>query len=162
MLYAGDLVIDRSSGVVRRGDGQLNLTPIEFRLLVFFAQHLGRCSVARSSSSRPAGGYTKLILHDEKSVNTYIRRLREKIERDPSDPEPPLTVTGVRCRTARRHESGLRGGSVAPRCDGDRRGSLRWRLLLTYAGVATLTAVVLELSRSPCSARTSRAVRHST
>ena len=38
--------------------------------------------------------------YDEKSVNVYIRRLREKIEREPSDPRILLTVTGMGYRLA--------------------------------------------------------------
>jgi DNA-binding response OmpR family regulator len=98
MLYVGDLVIDRSSGVVRRGDRQLNLTPIEFRLLVFFARHPGQV-LSRAQLIEDVWGYDAEF-YDEKSVNTYIRRLREKIERDPSDPQLLLTVTGLGYRLA--------------------------------------------------------------
>jgi DNA-binding response OmpR family regulator len=41
LLYARDLVIDRTRGHVRRGNQTINLTPTEFRLLVFLAQHPG-------------------------------------------------------------------------------------------------------------------------
>src|SRR5665647_1070793 len=39
LLYVGDLVVDRGRARVTRGDRTINLTPTEFRLLVFFAQH---------------------------------------------------------------------------------------------------------------------------
>ena len=42
VLYAGDLVIDRSRAQVWRGQHLVNLTPTEFRLLVYLAQHPGQ------------------------------------------------------------------------------------------------------------------------
>jgi DNA-binding response OmpR family regulator len=99
VLFVGDLVIDRTSGVVRRGAAQISLTPIEFRLLVFFARHPGQV-LSRGQLIEQVWGYDAEF-YDEKSVNTYIRRLREKIERDPSDPELLLTVTGLGYRLTR-------------------------------------------------------------
>lgn len=98
VLYAADVVIDRSSATVRRGERQLNLTPIEFRLLVFFAQHPGQV-LSRPQLIEHVWGYDA-DFYDEKSVNVYIRRLREKIERDPGDPQILLTVTGMGYRLA--------------------------------------------------------------
>src|SRR5512143_1101414 len=42
LLYAGDLVIDRGRGQVWRGSHLVNLTPTEFRLLVYLAQNPGQ------------------------------------------------------------------------------------------------------------------------
>ena len=42
LLFVSDLVIDRASARVSRGDKRINLTPTEFRLLVFLAQHPGQ------------------------------------------------------------------------------------------------------------------------
>lgn len=41
-LYAGDLVIDRGRGHVSRGNKILNVTPAEFRILVYPAQNAGQ------------------------------------------------------------------------------------------------------------------------
>jgi DNA-binding response OmpR family regulator len=98
ILYVADLVIDRTRGAVTRGRRQINLTPIEFRLLVFFAQHPGQV-LSRGQLIEHVWGYDA-ELYDEKSVNVYIRRLREKIEREPSDPHILLTVTGLGYRLA--------------------------------------------------------------
>jgi len=98
VLYAADLVIDRTRGAVTRGERSLNLTPTEFRLLVFFAQHPGQV-LSRAQLIEHVWGYDA-ELYDEKSVNAHIRRLREKIERDPSDPQIVLTVTGLGYRLA--------------------------------------------------------------
>lgn len=98
VLYVADLVIDRTRGSVQRGDRQISLTPIEFRLFVFFAQHPGQV-LSRGQLIEQVWGYDAEF-YDEKSVNVYIRRLREKIEREPSDPRILLTVTGMGYRLA--------------------------------------------------------------
>ena len=98
ILYVDDLVIDRTRGAVTRGARQINLTPIEFRLLVFFAQHPGQV-LSRGQLIENVWGYSA-DFYDEKSVNVYIRRLREKIEREPGDPQIVLTVTGLGYRLA--------------------------------------------------------------
>ena len=98
ILYVADLVIDRTRGSVGRGERLLNLTPIEFRLLVFLAQHPGQV-FSRGQLIENVWGFGA-DLYDEKSVNVYVRRLREKIEREPSDPQSVLTVTGLGYRLA--------------------------------------------------------------
>ena len=98
ILYVADLVIDRTRGSVSRGRERLNLTPIELRLLVFLAQHPGQV-FSRGQLIENVWGFGA-DMYDEKSVNVYIRRLREKIEREPSDPLIVLTVTGLGYRLA--------------------------------------------------------------
>jgi DNA-binding response OmpR family regulator len=97
-LYAGDLVIDRGRAQVSRGGTLINLTPLEFRLLVFLAQHPGQ-AFSRTQLMDCVWGYSS-DYYDEKTVNVHIRRLREKIEMEPSSPELLLTVPGVGYRIA--------------------------------------------------------------
>lgn len=98
VLYAADLVIDRTSARVTRGGRELNLTPTEFRLLVFFAQHPGQ-AFSRSQLIEQVWG-SDSELYDDKTVSVHVRRLREKIEPDPSHPEIVLTVPGIGYRLA--------------------------------------------------------------
>lgn len=98
VLYAGDLVIDRSRGQVWRGDRPLNLTPTEFRLLVFLARHPGQ-ALSRSQILDAVWGYDADV-ESERTVNVHVRRLREKIELDPSHPTLVLTVPGIGYRLA--------------------------------------------------------------
>lgn len=98
MLYVGDLVLDRGSALVTRGGRALNLTPTEFRLLVFFAQHPGQV-FSRAQLMENVWGHSS-DYYDEKTVNVHIRRLREKIELDPSAPELVQTVPGLGYRLA--------------------------------------------------------------
>ncbi|MBL7183865.1 MAG: response regulator transcription factor [Anaerolineae bacterium] len=93
LLYAGDLVIDRGRGQVRRGNEIINLTPTEFRLLVFLARHPGQ-ALSRAQILDAVWGY-EADVESERTVNVHIRRLREKVELDPSRPSLILTVPGI-------------------------------------------------------------------
>lgn len=93
LLYARDLIIDRTRGQVRRGAEVINLTPTEFRLLVFLAQHPGQ-ALSRMQILDAVWGY-EADVDGERAVNVHIRRLREKIELDPSRPSLILTVPGI-------------------------------------------------------------------
>jgi DNA-binding response OmpR family regulator len=93
VLYAGDLVIDRTRGQVKRGNRTLNLTPIEFRLLVYLAQHPGQ-ALTRAQILDTVWGYAADV-DSERTVNVHVRRLREKVEIDPSRPSLILTVPGI-------------------------------------------------------------------
>jgi DNA-binding response OmpR family regulator len=93
LLYAGDLVIDRGRGQVQRGRQVLNLTPTEFRLLVYLAQNAGQ-ALSRAQILDAVWGYDADV-ESERVVNVHIRRLREKVELDPSRPRLILTVPGI-------------------------------------------------------------------
>ena len=92
VVYAGDLIIDRIRGQVWRGDHALNLTPTEFRLLTLLAQNAGRALSRRQILDALWGDAD---LENERMVNVHIRRLREKIEPDPSQPTLLLTIPGI-------------------------------------------------------------------
>jgi two-component system response regulator MtrA len=96
--YAGDLVIDRTSGQVTRAGKRLNLTPTEFKLLAFLAERPGQV-FSRGQLIENVWGYSAELL-DEKTVNVHIRRLRQKIELDPADPRILLTVSGLGYRVS--------------------------------------------------------------
>ena len=89
-VYVRDLVIDVLRGEVRRGKSTIDLTPTEFRLLLFLARSPGRVY------SRPQ--IIEAVWRDdsdpdsERAVNVHVRRLREKVEIDPSRPTLILTV----------------------------------------------------------------------
>jgi DNA-binding response OmpR family regulator len=98
VLFAGDLTISRQRGQVLRGGQALNLTPTEFRLLVYLAQHPGQ-ALTRTQILDAVWGYAPGV-ESERAVNVHIRRLREKVERDPSQPALILTVPGIGYRLA--------------------------------------------------------------
>lgn len=92
-LYVRDLVIDRGRGIVQRGAQILNLTPIEFRLFVYLAQNAGQ-ALSRAQIVDAVWGY-ETDVDDEQAVKVHVRRLREKVELDPSSPTLILTVPGI-------------------------------------------------------------------
>jgi DNA-binding response OmpR family regulator len=93
MLYAGDLMIDRRRGYVLRGKEVINVTPTELRLLTYLAQHPNQV-LSRGQILDAVWGYDNSP-ETEQVVTVNIRRLREKIELDPSEPKLVLTVPGI-------------------------------------------------------------------
>ena len=98
LLFAGNLVVDQVRVQALRGDQPLNLTPIEFRLLVYLVVHAGQ-ALSRTQIIEAVWGFTP-DLESERTVNVHIRRLREKVELDPSRPSLILTVPGIGYRMA--------------------------------------------------------------
>ncbi len=98
LLYAGDLTIDLARAQVWRGRELLALTPTEFRLLVYLVQNAQQ-ALTRAQILAAVWGYDADV-EDERTVNVQIRRLREKVELDPSHPALILTVPGIGYRCA--------------------------------------------------------------
>ena len=86
------LVIDSSSREVTRAGEPLRLTAREFDLLWFMAKHPRRV-FAREQLMRRVWGYSAAV--DTGTVTVHMRRLREKIEEEPSRPRHLETVWGV-------------------------------------------------------------------
>ncbi|MBI2953317.1 MAG: response regulator transcription factor [Chloroflexi bacterium] len=93
LLHVRDLTVDLNRGQVIRDGQALNLTPTEFRVLVFLARHAGQ-AISRSQILDAIWGYDGDI-DGERNVNVHIRRLREKVEIDPNCPSLILTVPGI-------------------------------------------------------------------
>jgi DNA-binding response OmpR family regulator len=91
-LEVGDLTIDPSTREVTRDGSLLTLTPREFDLLWFIASN-PRHVFSREQLMDNVWGYHEA--NDTGTITVHVRRLREKIERDPSSPEHIETVWGV-------------------------------------------------------------------
>lgn len=87
-----DLHIDPISRTVILKDKNISLTAKEFDLLYFFASHT-RQVFSRAQLLDKIWGDE--LYTDPSTVTVHIRRLREKIETDPSKPQHLLTVWGV-------------------------------------------------------------------
>ncbi|MFL6079903.1 MAG: response regulator transcription factor [Ornithinibacter sp.] len=87
----GDLVLDRRAHVVTRGGRELALTAREFALLDWFLSHPGVVH-RREELMREVWGWQ---FGDESTVTVHVRRLREKVEAEPSAPRRLVTVFGV-------------------------------------------------------------------
>ncbi len=88
----GETRIDLNSGAVITGKGQLTLTAKEFTLLEKLYENRGNI-VTGDSLCRAAWGDD--LYGYENTLMVHIRRLREKIEPEPSSPHYLLTVRGL-------------------------------------------------------------------
>ena len=86
------LTIDPTSRSVLLDGQEINLTAKEFDLLYYFAQHPDHVF---TRAQLLASVWDDEFYTDPATVTVHIRRLREKIEKDPSQPAYLLTVWGV-------------------------------------------------------------------
>lgn len=91
ILADGDLVLDAAAHVVTRGGALLALTAREFALLEWFLRHPG-VAFRRDRLMREVWGWE---FGDESTVTVHVRRLREKVEAEPSTPRRLVTVFGL-------------------------------------------------------------------
>jgi two-component system, OmpR family, response regulator MtrA len=91
-LTIGDLMIDVAGHSVTRGGEVINLTPLEFDLLVCLARKPWQV-FTREVLLEQVWGYRHAA--DTRLVNVHVQRLRSKVEHDPENPEIVVTVRGV-------------------------------------------------------------------
>ena len=91
-ITSGQLHIDPRTRLVKIQDKDINLTAKEFDMLWLMARH-PRQVFTREQLLERIWGLSDYI--DPGTVTVHIRRLREKIEQDASNPERLLTVWGV-------------------------------------------------------------------
>jgi DNA-binding response OmpR family regulator len=92
IVRIGDLEIDEPRHKVLLNGEEINLTPMEFELLYFLAANVGNV-FDREVLFREVWGYE--YVGQTNLVDVCVRRLREKIEEQPSKPSRILTVRGV-------------------------------------------------------------------
>jgi DNA-binding response OmpR family regulator len=97
-IEAGALRIDTGARRVTRDGAELTLTPKEFDLLAFLASHPGLV-FSRETLMDRVWGYQQAV--DTGTVTVHVRRLREKIEDDPTAPKHLQTVWSVGYRFER-------------------------------------------------------------
>lgn len=92
VLECAGLSIDLLSCRATLDGTVLELTGVEYRLLCLLAQNAGRI-VTREQLLRKLWDEGSPFV-DENTLSVYIRRLREKVEKDPSCPQHLLTLRG--------------------------------------------------------------------
>ncbi len=92
LLKAGELSMDRESRRVFIEDREVNLTAKEFDLLELFLTNPGKV-FSREKLLNVVWGYE--YPGDVRTVDVHVRRLREKVEANPSDPRYVYTKWGV-------------------------------------------------------------------
>ena len=91
-LSVGDLLLDVAGHEVRRGDERINLTPLEFELLLALALKPQQVFTREMLLEQVWGYHYKA---DTRLVNVHVQRLRAKVENDPDNPRIVMTVRGV-------------------------------------------------------------------
>ncbi|MGO4898731.1 response regulator transcription factor [Bacillus sp. GM2] len=86
------LTIDLKTYTVTAGGQEISLTAKEFELLKFFASNPGQV-FTKTQLFRNA--WSDQYIEDDNTVMVHIRRLRKKIEPNPSDPQFIQTVWGI-------------------------------------------------------------------
>lgn len=92
-LRLGPLAIDPDRARVERDGAEVALSALEYRLLLLFAANPGKLvtrEAIRDALWDEAGTYI-----EENTLSVYIKRLRDKIEDDPSAPRLIQTVRGM-------------------------------------------------------------------
>jgi two-component system response regulator RegX3 len=88
----GDLRIDYTRRTVSRRNQEIELSRKEFDLLGLFAQRLGQVVTREVCLDTLWWG---LELSDTRTLDTHVKRLRQKIEDDPASPRHLITIRGV-------------------------------------------------------------------
>ena len=88
----GDLRIDFARRTVTRRGQEIELSRKEFDLLALFATRLGQVVTREVCLDTLWWG---LELSDTRTLDTHVKRLRQKIEDDPANPQHLLTIRGV-------------------------------------------------------------------
>jgi two-component system alkaline phosphatase synthesis response regulator PhoP len=87
----GDVEVDFTRGEVRRNGEPVELTALEYKLLVYFVEHRGRV-LTREQLLDEVWGYDATPV--SRTVDVHVAALRQKIEGDPKRPAFLLTVHG--------------------------------------------------------------------
>lgn len=93
VLRLGRVAIDPDRAHVELDGQEVTLSALEYRLLLLFAKNAGRLvtrDMMREALWDDAGAYV-----EENTLSVYIKRLRDKLEDDPSDPQLIVTVRGL-------------------------------------------------------------------
>ncbi len=91
-IWIGELAIEKTEHRVRVRGQDISLSAKEFDLLLVLAENQNRV-FSKAELLDKVWGYDRYV--DDNTVSVYVRRIREKIEAEPSDPRYLKTVWGV-------------------------------------------------------------------
>ena len=92
-MKLGDVIVDTEKGTATKNNKDLFLSALEYRLLLVFINNRGIVLTRNQLLDAiwdVAGEYV-----NDNTLTVYIKRLREKIEDDPTNPQIILTVSGI-------------------------------------------------------------------
>lgn len=87
------LYVDTASGIVKKNGNEVFLSALEYRLLLVFISN-PKSIITRAKLLDELWDAAGEFVNDN-TLTVYIKRLREKIENDPADPQIILTVRGT-------------------------------------------------------------------
>jgi len=92
LLHFGPLRVDLARREALGADGEVHLTPLEYRVLACLARHLGSIVMQRQLIREVWGPERQ---EDSRSLRVCIKNLRAKLEPDPRQPRYLITETGL-------------------------------------------------------------------
>ena len=107
VIVVGDVTIDVPAHEVTRGESRVNMTPLEFELLVTLALKPEQVFTREMLLEQVWGYHYKA---DTRLVNVHVQRLRAKVEQDPDNPVIVQTIRGVGYRAG----ASVKGADEAP------------------------------------------------
>ncbi|WP_058303126.1 response regulator transcription factor [Gorillibacterium timonense] len=102
-LQLGPIRIQLLEAKVYKHEQEILLTPLEYRLLLTFANHTGQV-LTRSQLLEGIWDLAGDFVNDN-TLTVYIKRLREKLEDDPANPALIHTVRGLGYRVGEAHRA---------------------------------------------------------
>lgn len=91
-LIDGDLRINKTNRTIIKDDAEIEMTEKEFELLLQLIENRGRTLSKEYLFNTIWGSDSE---SEQQTLTVHIKRLREKIEKDPKKPQKILTVWGV-------------------------------------------------------------------
>lgn len=93
LLGDGEIILDVSRGTVMKEGQEVFLSALEYKLLLTFANNKGKV-ISRNSLLEEIWDVAGEYVNDN-TLTVYIKRLRERIEKNPSEPRIIKTVRGI-------------------------------------------------------------------
>ena len=92
LVKFSDVTVDLAARVIHRGEEEVHLTPIEFRLLAVLLNNAGKVLTQRQLLNQVWG--PNAVEHSH-YLRIYMGHLRQKLEQDPARPRHFITETGI-------------------------------------------------------------------
>ena len=93
VIWLGNIMVDIDKGIVSKNGKDLHLSALEYRLLLVFLGNRG-IVLSRTQLLDAIWDIAGDFVNDN-TLTVYIKRLREKLEEDPQNPEIIKTVRGL-------------------------------------------------------------------
>jgi DNA-binding response OmpR family regulator len=92
-LVSGDIVLETATALIKKGGREIALTAQEYRLVLIFMSKPGVLLKREEILGELIEGAE--VFFDENTLSVYIKRLREKLEDNPKEPQYIITQRGL-------------------------------------------------------------------